>query len=77
MQEWTSSNPRADVHDDFTRSASLPIQGSPQIFWPDGSTTHNPGMTDHRWQGGLVRLGALDENAAERILLAQLAAVTR
>jgi hypothetical protein len=75
MREWTSSNPRADVYEDFTRSALLPIQGSPQIFWPDGSTTHNPGMTDHRWQGGLVRLGTLDENAAERILLAQLAVI--
>lgn len=74
MQEWTFSNPRAAVHDDFTMSTSLPIQGSPQIFWPDGSTTHNPGMTDHRWQGGLVRLGTLDDDAAERILLAQLAA---
>lgn len=75
MQEWTVSNPRAAVHDDFTLSASLPIQGSPQIFWPDGSTTHNPGMTDHDWQGGLVRIGTVDATAAERHLLAQIAAL--
>jgi predicted DsbA family dithiol-disulfide isomerase len=75
MQEWTSSNPRAAVHDDFTQSASLPIQGSPQIFWPDGSTTHNPGMTDHDWRGGLVRIGAVDATAAERLLRAQIAAL--
>ena len=75
MHEWTSSNPRAAVHDDFVQSSSLPIQGSPQIFWPDGSTTHNPGMTDHHWKGGLVRLGALDEHAVERMLLMQLAAL--
>lgn len=75
MQEWTFSNPRSSVQDDFTLSASLPIQGSPQIFWPDGSTTHNPGMTDHDWQGGLVRIGPVDETAAERLLLAQIAAL--
>lgn len=73
MHEWASSNPRSDVVDDFTLSTSLPIQGSPQIFWPDGSTTHNPGMIDHRWQDGLVRLGKLDEHATERLLLAQVA----
>jgi hypothetical protein len=75
MREWTTSNPRADVLDDFTVSTSLPIQGSPQIFWPDGSTTHNPGMTDHAWDGGLVRIGAVDPDAAERLLLAQIAAL--
>jgi predicted DsbA family dithiol-disulfide isomerase len=76
MREWTSSNPRADVLDDFTLSASLPIQGSPQIFWPDGSTTHNPGMTDHDWHGGLVRIGTVDATAAESLLLAQIASST-
>ncbi|TGD88035.1 hypothetical protein BayCH28_09585 [Mycolicibacterium sp. CH28] len=73
IREWTSSNPRADVYADFTQSASLPIQGSPQIFWPDGTTTHNPGMTEHHWEGGLVRIGTVDENAAERMLLTKLA----
>ncbi|MGH3166079.1 MAG: DsbA family oxidoreductase, partial [Trebonia sp.] len=43
MAEWMESNVRADVAADYRRSKSLPIQGSPQIFWPDGTTTHNPG----------------------------------
>lgn len=77
LHEWTFSNPRADVHDDFIVGASLPIQGSPQIFWPDGSSTHNPGMTDHAWQGGLVRIGAVDATAPERLLVAQMAASRR
>jgi len=72
LREWTTSNPRADVHDDFVLSASLAIQGSPQIFWPDGTNTHNPGMTDHDWHGGLVRIGAVDPTATERLLLAQI-----
>lgn len=75
LREWTFGNPRAAVHDDFVASALLPIQGSPQIFWPDRSSTHNPGMTDHEWRGDLVRIGAVDASAAERLLTAQLADV--
>ncbi|MCP2244002.1 DsbA family oxidoreductase [Lentzea aerocolonigenes] len=70
---WLSTNPRADVAEDFRTSAGLPIQGSPQIFWPDGSTTHNPGMTDHRWHGGLVHIGHTEPGEAERLLLARTA----
>jgi len=70
---WLSTNPRADVAEDFRASAGLPIQGSPQIFWPDGSTTHNPGMTDHRWHGGLVHIGHTEPGEAERLLLARTA----
>jgi predicted DsbA family dithiol-disulfide isomerase len=68
---WLHTNPRADVAEDFRRSGELPIQGSPQIIWPDGSTTHNPGMTDHRWSGGLVHIGQTDPGEAERLLLAR------
>jgi hypothetical protein len=74
MDAWMRTNPRADVADDYLTSKTLAIQGSPQIFWPDGSSTHNPGMTDHHWQGGLVRIGATDQLAAERLLLAHFAA---
>jgi hypothetical protein len=70
MDAWMRTNPRADVADDYLTSKTLAIQGSPQIFWPDGSSTHNPGMTDHHWHGGLVRIGATDPLAAERLLLA-------
>ena len=74
MHAWRRTNPRADVADDFQASRSLAIQGSPQIFWPDGTSTHNPGMTDHHWHGGLVRIGATDDHAPERLLLAHLPA---
>jgi predicted DsbA family dithiol-disulfide isomerase len=70
---WLRTNPRADVAGDFRISGGLPIQGSPQIFWPDGSTTHNPGMTDHRWHGGLVHIGHTDPDEAGRLLLAKTA----
>jgi hypothetical protein len=72
MDRWLRSNPRASVADDYEVSKTLDIQGSPQIFWPDGTTTHNPGMTDHSWHGGLVRIGRTDESAAERLLLEQM-----
>ncbi|MEZ0053778.1 putative DsbA family dithiol-disulfide isomerase [Mycobacterium sp. MAA66] len=75
MQTWMRAAPRADVDDDFSVSESLTIQGSPQIFWPDGSSTHNPGMTGHRWHNGLVRIETVDANAAEQILLAQMTAL--
>jgi predicted DsbA family dithiol-disulfide isomerase len=68
LDTWRSGNPRADVVADFRESAGLPIQGSPQIFWPDGTTTHNPGMTDHRWVGDLPRIASTDPGAAGRLL---------
>lgn len=70
MAEWTESNVRADVAADYRRGQTLPIQGSPQIFWPDGTTTHNPGMTDHYWRDGLVRIRTTDTQEPERLLLA-------
>jgi len=72
LEAWLHSNTRADVAADFRISETLPIQGSPQIFWPDGTTTHNPGMTDHHWDGGLVRIGHTDPGEAERLLLATM-----
>lgn len=73
LEVWLRENVRADVADDFATSSTLPIQGSPQIFWPDGSTTHNPGMTDHHWAGGLVRIGATDPDEPGRLLRAAVA----
>lgn len=74
MHEWTHANPRSDVAADHRASTLVPIQGSPQIFWPDGSTTHNPGMTDHAWTGGLPRIGTTDPAEPERLLLSHLSA---
>ena len=68
LDTWRHGNPRADVVADFRQSAVLPIQGSPQIFWPDGTTTHNPGMTDHDWVGGLPRIASTDPRAPARLL---------
>jgi predicted DsbA family dithiol-disulfide isomerase len=65
---WTDLPVRADVAADFRDSRQLPIQGSPQIFWPDGSTTHNPGMTDHYWRGGLMRINSADPGEPARLL---------
>jgi hypothetical protein len=59
---------RDDVAADFRHSRRLPIQGSPQIFWPDGSTAHNPGMTDRYWRGGLMRINSADPGEPERLL---------
>lgn len=69
MEAWLHTNVREHVLADFTISETLPIQGSPQVFWPDGTTTHNPGMTDHEWRGGLVRIGRTDPGEPERLLL--------
>jgi predicted DsbA family dithiol-disulfide isomerase len=67
MHVWETQPVRADVADDYRRSQQLPIDGSPQIFWPDGSTSHNPGM-EHEWVRGLPRLRHADHAAAARLL---------
>lgn len=71
MKVWERDPVRGDVADDFARSADLPIQGSPQIFWPDGTTTHNPGM-ELEFDRGLPRLLREDRDEPERLLLAHL-----
>lgn len=73
MRVWEREPVRADVLADFERSRSLPIQGSPQLFWPDGSTTHNPGM-ESRMLRGIPRLQAADPAAPGRLLSEKLAA---
>ena len=70
MQAWRNEPCRADVMADFERSKTLPIQGSPQVFWPDGSTSHNPGMTDHQWVRGIPRIRSADAEEPGRLLLA-------
>lgn len=65
---WATEPVRADVLADFERSKDLPIQGSPQIFWLDGSTTHNPGFADVQWRGGIPRIGKADPDEPARLL---------
>jgi predicted DsbA family dithiol-disulfide isomerase len=72
VDTWMNTAVRTDVAADYQLSKSLPIQGSPQVFWPDGSTTHNPGMTDHHWTNGLVRIGRTDPEEAGRLLAAHV-----
>lgn len=76
LAEWDAGSVRADVLADYERSKDLPIQGSPQVFWPDGSTTHNPGMTDHEWVRGLPRIRSTDPDEPGRLLRAALSATT-
>ena len=71
LDAWDAGDVRQDVRADYARSRDLPIQGSPQIFWPDGSTTHNPGMADHAWVRGIPRLRSADPDEPERLLLAR------
>jgi predicted DsbA family dithiol-disulfide isomerase len=66
---WRTEPVRADVLADYERSKQLPIQGSPQVFLPDGSTEHNPGLTDHQWKGAIPRILSDDREAPRRLLL--------
>jgi predicted DsbA family dithiol-disulfide isomerase len=68
LRAWETRPVRATVVADWERSQQLPIQGSPQIFWPDGHTTHNPGMTDHVWERGIPRIDSTDPEAPARLL---------
>ena len=70
---WDAEPVRADVLDDYSRSLDLPIQGSPQVFWPDGTTTYNPGMTDHEWVRGIPRVHSADPETPGRLLREKLA----
>ena len=65
---WDGGAVRAQVRRDYEHSRTLPIQGSPQVFWPDGETTHNPGMTDHEWVRGIPRIRSTDPDAPARLL---------
>lgn len=68
MHIWRTGDVRADVVRDFEESRQTAIQGSPQIVWPDGTSVHNPGMTDHHWRGGLLRIDSVDPREPERLL---------
>lgn len=69
---WERENVRADVVDDFERSKGLDIQGSPQVFWPDGTTSHNPGIVGLRFERGLPRFDRNEPEAVERLLIEKI-----
>lgn len=68
LRVWDGEPVRAEVLADYDASRSLPIQGSPQLFWPDGTTTHNPGLTDHEWVRGIPRLRTDDREALSALI---------
>ena len=68
MSTWRTQGVRSEVVRDFQESQGVAIQGSPQIFFPDGTSAHNPGMTDHYWRGGLVRISSTDPDEPRRLL---------
>ena len=68
LKVWGTEPVRADVLADYELSKQLPIQGSPQVFLPDGSSEHNPGLTDHVWRGGIPRVLTDDREAPLRLL---------
>ncbi|WP_028936409.1 DsbA family oxidoreductase [Pseudonocardia spinosispora] len=68
LRVWREEPVRADVLSDYEDSKSLPIQGSPQLFLPDGFTAHNPGLTDHEWIRGIPRIRTDDAQALDRLL---------
>jgi hypothetical protein len=69
LDVWRNATTRADVFADFQRSKELPIKGSPHVFWPDGSDTHNPGLRDHTMVRGIPRINADDRDEPRRLLL--------
>jgi len=77
LRRWERENVRADVFDDYERSRALPIQGSPQVCWPDGSTSHNPGIVNLRFERGLPRFDRDEPEAVERLLLERCGADQR
>ncbi|CAN5595879.1 dithiol-disulfide isomerase [soil metagenome] len=68
MKVWEQDPVRADVVADYAASQDLSIEGSPQIFWPDGATTHNPGVENLRFERGIPRFDSIDPGAPERLL---------
>ncbi len=56
MRTWYAEPVRSDVLAEYEISKTLPIQGSPQIFGPNGETNHNPGLSDHTWERGIPRI---------------------
>jgi predicted DsbA family dithiol-disulfide isomerase len=65
---WQHEPVRRDVLADYRLSRTLPIQGSPQVFLPDGRTFHNPGLTEHDWERGIPRIHHRDPGRPAEII---------
>ncbi|HSR44582.1 MAG TPA: DsbA family protein [Acidimicrobiia bacterium] len=58
---------RKAVMSDFHEATDLGIEGSPQVFLPDGTTHHNPGTTV-RWERGLPIIEADHPSVYEELI---------
>ncbi|WP_189323388.1 DsbA family oxidoreductase [Streptomyces flaveus] len=74
MRIWFTQPVRGDVLAEYEISKTLPIQGSPQVFWPNGDTHHNPGLSDHTWERGMPRIHS-SQPLKPAALLARMAAL--
>jgi predicted DsbA family dithiol-disulfide isomerase len=74
LAEWDCGGPRADVLADFRESKDAGVQGSPHVFWPDGSDSVNPGFSGLQMQRGIPRIGAADPREPARLLREHLGA---
>jgi hypothetical protein len=68
LDVWHRQPVRADVLADYRTSRTLPIQGSPQVFLPDGRTFHHPGLTAHDWERGIPRIRHSDRDFPAEIV---------
>lgn len=69
LTAWRDEPVRADVFADYERSKDLDVEGSPHVFWPDGSSTHNPGLREHAMVRGIPRITFDDRDEPRRLLL--------
>lgn len=72
LAEWDSGAPRADVLADYRRSGQIPVEGSPHVFWPDGTSTVNPGISGLESVRGIPRIGSSDPDEPGRLLRARV-----
>lgn len=73
MAVWESEPARADIAADFARAGDLGIEGSPTVVWPDGTTTHNPGVGEIEHIRGLPHPRDVDPQAHARLLRRHIA----
>jgi hypothetical protein len=65
---WTDSPVRTDVAADFRDSRQLPTGEARRSSGPTAAPPVTPGMTDHYWRGGLMRINSADPGEPERLL---------
>jgi len=59
---------RRRVIDEWRRATAADVKGSPHLFFPDGTDTHNPGLRTHWDDGGFPVIEADDPSVYEGLL---------